>query len=310
MYIIFISQNLSAITKMWGLYLSPEIAGILNHYLIFHIAVGCFFVLVPMVFVRDVSKLSSLMMIATLCMLFTLVLVMYYGSKGLIFDGPAHDVEYIIKPDSCLVFIGMASFLFGKIGVVVPIRDIMQKKSEFTGCLLVSLWSIFGIFSAFGIVGYAAWGRHPDIVKGGGMVTLALDQGKPVVQVTELFFMLSLIPSFVLMIYVPIKIWENGFFSHWTRSSTRTWTKNLWRAIAVGFICYIAIATSKTFDKVMAIFGSCFGGPTTYIWPAIFHLVLIKEQTLKQRLTNYLLLLVGCAASGFTLYKTIVKLMG
>ena len=262
-----------------------------------------------MVLIRDVSKLSSIMMLATLCMLSTILVVMYYGSLGLAENGPAAGVEYFIKTDSCLVFIGMGAFLFGKIGLIIPVRDIMQVKSEFPSCLYASLWSIFGIFSGFGIVGYLSFGRHPAMVNGGGMVTLALDQSIPVVQVTELAFMISLIPSFALMIYVPVKIWEKAFYGEWARSCARTWWKNLWRALAVALICYLAIATGKTFDKVMALFGSLFGGPTTYLWPAIFHLVLVKEPTLKQRVTNYLLIIFGILASGLTLYMTIKKLL-
>lgn len=269
---------------------------------------GCFVVLVPMVLVRDVSKLSSVMMLATLFMLSTILIVMYYGGVSLLFNGTAAGVEYIIKPDSCLVFIGMGAFLFGKIGLVIPIRDIMQKKSEFPSCLYASLWSIFGIFSGFGLVGYLAFGRHPAMIKGGGMVTLALDQSKVPVQATELAFMLSLIPSFALMIYVPVKIWEKAFYGDWARSCARTWWKNLWRTLAVAVICVLAITTGKTFDKVMALFGSLFGGPTTYLWPAVFHLVL-ATQTIKQRIMNYILILFGTLASGFTLYMTIKKLL-
>ena len=253
---------------------------------------GCFIVLVPMVLVRDVSKLSSIMMLATLFMLSTIIVVLYFGGYTLLANGPADGVQYIIKPDSCLVFIGMGAFLFGKIGLVIPMRDIMQEKDRFPSVLIASLWSIFGIFSIFGLVGYLAFGRDEKMVNGGGMVTLALDQGNIIVQATELAFMVSLIPSFALMIYVPVKIWEKAFYSNWPRSFARTWWKNLWRTLAVAFICYLAIATQKTFDKVMALFGSLFGGPTTYLWPAVFHLVLASN-TFKQKLWNYILILFG-----------------
>lgn len=261
-----------------------------------------------MVIVRDLSKLSSIMMLATLFMLSTIAVVLYFGGKTLLVNGQAEGIEYFIKPDSCLVFIGMGAFLFGKIGLVIPMRDIMQEKQKFNSCLYASLWSIFGIFSIFGLVGYMAFGRNEKMVNGGGMVTLALDQSNAVVQGTELAFMVSLIPSFALMFYVSVKIWENVIYKDWPRSLKRTWCKNLWRILAVAFICYLAIATQKTFDKVMALFGSLFGGPTTYLWPAVFHLILVSH-TLKQKLWNWGLILFGTLASGFTLYMTIKKLV-
>ncbi len=282
---------------MWGWQVSVTAA-----------AVGCLVVIIPMVLVRDVSKLSPLMIISTLCMFLTILTVVYYGSAQILSHGAANGVEYIVKPDTCLVFIGMGAFLFGKIGIVVPIRDLMQKKAEFNSCLFASMWSIFGIFAGFGLVGYLAFGRDEHMVKGGGMVTLALDQGKVPVQFTEFLFMLSLIPSFALMIYVPVKIWEKALFGTWGRSSLRTWLKNLGRALAVCFIGYLAISTGKTFDKVMAIFGSLFGGPTTYLWPAIFHLRLISK-TAKEKMWNYVLIIFGLLASGFTMTMTIRKLL-
>jgi proton-coupled amino acid transporter len=260
-----------------------------------------------MVLVRDVSKLSSIIMLATLFMLSTILVVLYFGGQSLLLNGQADGIVYFIKPDSCLVFIGMGAFLFGKIGLIIPMRDIMQEKQRFTGCMYASLWSIFGIFSTFGLIGYLAFGYNEKMANGGGMVTLALDQSNVVVQVTELAFMVSLIPSCALMLYVPVKIWENAFYKSWPRSCARTWWKNLWRVLAVAAICYLAIATQKTFDKVMALFGSLFGGPTTYLWPAVFHLILASH-TWKQKLWNWGLIIFGILASGFTLFMTIKKL--
>lgn len=272
------------------------------------IAIGCLVVLIPMVLVRDVSKLSPLMIISTLCMLLTILTVIYFSVAKLIDKGTAPGIEYIVSPSTCLVFVGMGAFLFGKIGIIVPIRDIMQNKAEFHGCLIASMWSIFGIFAGFGVIGYLAFGRDENMARGGGMITLALDQGNTVIQSNEFLFMLSLIPSFALMIYVPIKIWEQAMFSTWSRSCTRTWLKNLGRVLIVCFVCYLAIATGKTFDRVMALFGSLFGGPTTYLWPAIFHLRLIAK-TPKEKMRNYLLIVFGLLASGLTLFMTIKKLM-
>ena len=262
-----------------------------------------------MVLIRDVSTLSPLMIISTLCMFATIATVLYFSGVKVLSGDIAPGVTYIINKDTFLVFLGMGSFLFGKIGIVVPIRDIMNKKSEFTGCLYASLWSIFGIFAVFGFTGYLAYGADPKMKSGGGMVTLMLNQENMIVQLVEFLFMLSLIPSFALMIYVPIKIIEKAMFGGWERSGKRTWLKNFERLLFVALICYIAIATSKTFDKVMAVFGSLFGGPTTFIWPAIFHLILFNND-LKGKLMNCLLILFGTAASGFTLYMTVKKLVG
>lgn len=238
----------------------------------------------------------------------TLATVIYFAGQNLVLNGAAKDVSYMIKPDTCLIFIGMCAFLFGKSGVVIPIRDLMQQKAQFRSCLYSSLWSIFGIFAGFGLIGYLAFGRDERMAHGGGMVTLAIDQSYKVVQVTELAFMLSLIPSFALMIYVPVKIWEKALFGTWPRSGKRTWLKNLGRALAVGVICYLALATGKTFDKVMALFGSLFGGPLTYVWPAIFHLRLV-EQKPGDKMKNFGLILFGIIASLFTLSMTIKKLI-
>ena len=242
-------------------------------------------------------------------MLFTILTVIYYSGTTIGGDGVNHAVVWIVKPDTCLIFIGMGAFLFGKIGVVVPIRDIMQNKAQFKSCLNLSLWTIFGIFAVFGGLGYMAFGASEKIKNGGGMVTLALDQSKVFVQFTELLFIVSLIPSFALMIYVPVRIWERALYGDWPRSCTRTWLKNMWRAVAVAGICYLAVASGKTFDKVMAIFGSLFGGPLTYVWPAIFHLKLVAE-TASHKLRDWFLIFFGLAASGFTMQITIKKLLG
>ncbi len=247
------------------------------------------------------------MILSTLIMVFTLLVIMYYGSSKVITDGLANNLIYLMAPNY-LVFVGMSAFLFGKIGVVVPVRDLMQKKSEFVGCLFASLWSVLGLFAVFGMVGYLAFGRNEKMANGGGMITLALDQSKVLVQGTELIFILSLIPSFALMVYVPVKIWEKGLFGDWPRSFSRTWWKNLGRALAVCFICYLAVATGRTFDKVMALFGGLFGGPTTYIWPAILHLKICNNATFGKKLIDYMLILVGVLSSLLTLYMAFKKL--
>eukprot|EP00830_Metopus_es_P008350 TRINITY_DN18166_c0_g1_i1.p1 TRINITY_DN18166_c0_g1~~TRINITY_DN18166_c0_g1_i1.p1 ORF type:complete len:529 (+),score=75.77 TRINITY_DN18166_c0_g1_i1:65-1651(+) len=296
-YIIFISENLRAITEKWGCEV-PVWAG----------ALICFVVILPMVIVRDISKLSPLMIIATVIMLVTILAVVFFSASRLATNGIATDFVWSIKTETCLIFIGMSAFLYGKIGIVIPIRDLMQKKTEFQMCLNFSLWTIFGIFAGFGLIAYIAFGRNPDMVAGGGMITLALDQGNYFVQAVELFFMISLIPSFALMIYVPIKIWEKGMCGDWPRSCGRTWLRNLGRTLAVAGICYFAVVSRGIFDRVMAIFGSLFGGPLTFVWPAIFHLKLLAE-TPWQKMKNVFLILFGLTASGFTLSIAINKIM-
>lgn len=266
-------------------------------------------IILPLVIVRDVSMLSSLMIFATLCMLFTIMTVSYFAGSTVVSAGVNDDVVWGVKTDTCLIFIGMVAFLFGKIGVIIPIRDIMQNKAQFKACLNYSLWTICGIFSVFGGIGYMAYGASQKIKNGGGMVTLALDQSKVAVQFTELVFIVSLVPSFALMIYVPVRIWERALYGTWPRSCLRTWLKNLWRLIFVAIICYLAVASGKTFDKVMAIFGSLFGGPLTYFWPAVFHLKLATETT-TQKIRNWFLICFGLVASGFTMQITIKKLLG
>jgi proton-coupled amino acid transporter len=252
--------------------------------------------------------LSSLLIFATLCMLFTMSVVSFFAGSTVISDGVNDDVVWGVKTDTCLIFIGMVAFLFGKIGVIIPIRDIMQNKAQFTTCLTYSLWTICAIFSFFGGIGYLAYGASQKIKNGGGMVTLALDQGNVFVQFTELVFIVSLVPSFALMIYVPVRIWERALYGGWPRSCLRTWLKNLWRMVFVALICYLAVVSGKTFDKVMAIFGSLFGGPLTYFWPAVFHLRLVAD-TLAQKLRNWFLICFGLVASGFILQITITKLL-
>lgn len=248
------------------------------------------------------------MIFATLCTFWTILAVIGFSGIEIENQGIHSKIDLFIKPDSCLIFLGMSSFLYGKIGLVIPIRDIMKEKQHFRSCLSLSLWTICGIFSVFGLIPYLAYGVNEKVKSGGGMITLALDQSNWIVQGTELSFVLALIPSFALMIYVPVKIWEKALYGDWSRSWKRTWLKNLWRTLAVAGIAYLAVATGKTFDKVMAIFGSLFGGPLTFIWPGIFHLILMAKSP-TERIKDYFLICFGVLASSFTLYLTILKLL-
>jgi proton-coupled amino acid transporter len=248
------------------------------------------------------------MLFATLCTFWTILVVIAFSGLALGEDGIKSGVVFFIKPDSCLLFLGMSAFLYGKIGIIIPIRDIMKEKQHFRPCLAVSLWTICGIFVAFGLIPYFAFGLDQRVKNGGGMITLALDQDNWLIQATELSFMLALIPSFALMIYVPVKIWENALFAGWERSMKRTTLKNVLRIAGVAAIAYLAVATQKTFDKVMALFGSLFGGPLTFIWPAMFDLILTAE-TKKEKMKDYLLIAFGTLSSLFTLYLAIDKLL-
>jgi proton-coupled amino acid transporter len=278
-------------------------------FLNFVIAIACVFIIMPLVLVRDVSSLGSLMIFATLCTFWTILAVIAFSGIQINMDGVNPGVSWLIKPDSCIIFLGMSAFLYGKIGIIVPIRDIMKEKHLFKPCLALSLWTVCGIFSVFGLVPYLAYGLNKNVKEGGGMITLALNQGNIIVQATELSFMAALIPSFVLMMYVPIKIWEKALYGDWPRSWKRTWLKNLWRLLAVIAISYLAVSTGKTFDKVMALFGSLFGGPLTFIWPAVFHLILTAE-TKAERIQDYFLITFGALSSSFTLYLALKKLFG
>lgn len=248
------------------------------------------------------------MIFATLCTFWTIIVVIAFAGLKVAEEGILKDVSYFIKPETCMLFVGMSAFLYGKIGIIIPIRDIMKEKKDFNLCLAISLWTICGIFSIFGLIPYLAF-ELTNVRKGGGMITLALNQGNYLVQFTELAFMIALIPSFALMMYVPIKIWEKALYGDWARSWKRTWLKNLWRFIAVSFIAYLAFSTGKTFDKVMALFGSLFGGPLTFIWPAVFHLILAAE-TKAEKIKDVFLIVFGGCSSCFCLYLAIKKLLG
>lgn len=277
--------------------------------------------LIPLVLIRDLSKLGFTSIISSAFILVGLMIIFYFCGVQLLDDGLGPNiVPFNLKTWSMLV--GVAVTAFEGVGLILPIEASMANPEKFPLVLSLSMASITTLFVAVGVVGYSAYGENIKSI-----VILNLPQTNIAAQLIMVLYSIAVFLSGPLQLFPAIRILEllvfnsRLFLTKEQQSTTEEgklyhnsgkynphikWMKNLLRAMATILISGIAYLNADNIDKFVSLNG-CFACiPLVYIYPSMIHLKTYKKRPDQSKLLlaiDWVLIVVGIMAVFYTTYQ-------
>lgn len=159
--------------------------------------------------------------------------------------------------------IGVAVYAFEGIGMVLPLEAEMEKKEKFGGILGLSVTFIALMYVGFGVLGYFAFGSETkDIITanlGAGFVSVLVQLGLCI----NLFF------TFPLMMHPVYEIVERRF---------KGGEYCLWLRWLLVFLVSLVAMSVPNFADFLSLVGSSVCCGLGFVLPALFHLLVFKEE--------------------------------
>lgn len=284
--------------------------------------------LIPLVLIRDLTKLSLTSVISSTFIIIGLVIIFWFSGIQLIEEGLGDGI--VNFSSSWPMLIGVAVTSFEGIGLILPIESSMARPDKFPFVLAVSMLLITALFVTVGVVGYTAFGESVKSI-----IILNLPQGNVAVQLILVLYSMAVFLTAPLQLFPAIKIGESVIFNSSLFIDAKTkakisaagegklyhnsgkynsrikWLKNLERSLAVVLICTIAYLNANHIDKFVS-FNGCFACiPLVYIYPPLIHLKTYKINPQKGlgtwlKVFDYVLIVVGFVAVVYTTFQIVV----
>lgn len=276
--------------------------------------------LIPLVLIRDLTKLSFTSLVSSTFILVGLVIIFFFCGEKLIQDGVGPNiVQFNGKTWSMLI--GVAVTAFEGIGLILPIQASMAQPEKFPFVLSLSMIVITALFVSIGAIGYSSFGEKVQSI-----IILNLPAGNPAVQLIMVLYSIAVFLTGPLQLFPAIRIGELALFnsrlflSEEQRSAKDgklvhlsgkhsphiKWMKNLMRALSVVLISALAYLNANNIDKFVS-FNGCFACiPLVYIYPPMIHLKSYKldpKQSPVLRIFDMILIFVGTIAMLYTTYQ-------
>ena len=236
-----------------------------------HLSIGFLILLqclifLPLSLVRKIAKLSSAALLADVFILAGIFYLFYYEINHLLTHGIAK-VMLFNRVDFPLL-IGTAVFTFEGIGLVIPITDSMKEPQKFPRALTGVMLVVMVLFSAAGVLSYAAFGSKVQTV-----VFSNLPRDSGFVQAIQVFYSLAILLSLPLQLFPALSILELGLFRRSGKYDWRTkMEKNLFRFVVVIFCMLCAWVGADDLDKFVSLIGSVACVPLAFVYPPLLHL--------------------------------------
>ncbi|KTW27470.1 uncharacterized protein T551_02969 [Pneumocystis jirovecii RU7] len=288
-YTIFVSENISALIKSITskqYYVSPK-------WLIF----SQFIIFVPFVLIRNISKLSTLALIADVLILLGIAYLYYVLIFTLTTQG-LNDIT-ILNTSSFSFFIGTAVLSFESIGLILPIAESITQPKNVYFILYLVMAIVTVVFTSVGILGYAAYGSKVHT-----LIFLNMLQSK-VSMIIQILYCIAVMLSTPLQLFPAIKIIESKLLTGSGRLNPYVrWKKNFLRVIVVLIMALIAWSGSKNLERFISLVGSIACIPLVYMYPSLLHLKVCAKQTWS-KICDISVCLIGAFAM---IYVTIVTI--
>ncbi|CAO3646662.1 unnamed protein product [Cunninghamella echinulata] len=265
--------------------------------------------LMPFVLIRKIAKLSPTALLSDVLIITGLLVLLTYDLLQLFVYNPREfsslpptpgpNLIWGFNPVHYSVFIGTAVYSFEGIGLIIPIRDAMEKPQDFPKVLTFVMILVAFTLCSVGTLGYLAYGSNVE--------TVALLNLPPGVlpNSVQLGYAIAVQLSNVLALFPTIRIVEQALFGNRTgKYNLRIkWEKNIVRfgvVVAVGIVAFFG---ANDLDKFISLIGSICCCPLSLIFPPLFHLKLTTTTGYK-RWIDMILIIFGISVMIFTLYNT------
>lgn len=259
-------------------------------------------VIIPLAFIRNISKLGPAALLADVFILVGLVYIYYYDISFLASNGLSDSVV-LFNPSAYTLTIGSCIFTFEGIGLILPIQSSMRKPSHFEPLLALIMLIITVIFTSVGALCYATFGDDTKIE-----VINNYPQTSKLVNAVQFLYSIAVLVGNPVQLFPAIRILENRIFRRATPGSKSTatkWKKNAFRTFLAVFCCCISILGAADLDRFVALIGSFACVPLVYIYPPLLHYMGVADKRASRwgDLAFIALGVVGC------IYTTVVTVI-
>lgn len=256
-------------------------------------------ILMPASLLRHFETLQQFATPGNILVMLAIAGVYYYNAQQLVEFGPAPDLV-MFNSDTWSLFIGTAIFTFEGIGLLLPIKERMEKPGQFKGVLTIVMIIITVLFASVGAMSYAAYGGNTHTV-----LLLNLPQGDRMVTVMQLMYCVAIILSTPLQFFPVSTIMTKAIFprnaSGGTDPTVKT-LKNMLRAVLVVMMACVAWLGASRLDMFVAFVGSFACIPLVFIFPAWMHLSLSGTKGWAIWCLDYFLIAFGTIMMIYTTY--------
>ncbi|KAK3259329.1 hypothetical protein CYMTET_31666, partial [Cymbomonas tetramitiformis] len=257
-YLVFIGQNMKSMDFM------PES---------YHIYGGVP-ILVCLAMIRSLTALAPFSILADVANVLGIIVVVYHDlADGVVKE---HEPTMVGSIRSLPFMFGVSMYCFEGFGMILPIEQAMQDRSQFEGVMTMSMATITVLFVSFGMLGYAAYGDETQDI-----ITLNLPKDWTASAV-KIFLCLGLFFTFpVMMVPVYEIVEENLMGVPWIQGQLspagRRNIFNIVRAFLVLFAAFCA-ASVPGFGIFISLVGSLCCALLAFVFPALFHMRVFKEE--------------------------------
>lgn len=252
--------------------------------------------LIPLVLIRNISKLGHVALLADIFILIGLIYIWYFDIWRLLQHGMDRTVRFF-NPSAFTLTIGSAIFTFEGIGLILPIQTSMRTPEHFSSLLYLVMFLITVVFTSIGALCYATFGEETKI-----QVMSNFPQDSPVVNAVQLLYSLAVLGGEPVQLFPAVRIIETSLFGERAtgkRSMAIKWKKNGIRSAVMAICIAISMVGATDLDKFVALIGSFACVPLVYIYPAYLHHQGVANTTLTKALDLFVML-IGFIAMVYT----------
>ncbi|GFF57246.1 vacuolar amino acid transporter 3 [Aspergillus udagawae] len=225
-------------------------------------------VLVPLAFIRNISKLGPAALLADVFILMGLAYIYYYDIATIASRHGLESSVQLFNPKSFTLTIGSCIFTFEGIGLILPIQSSMKHPEKFDRLLYTVMIIITVLFTAVGALSYGAFGSDTKIE-----VINNLPQGDKFVNAMQFLYSMAILIGVPVQLFPAVRIMEGKLFGQVSgkRDPSIKWKKNIFRSLIVLACAVMSAVGAADLDKFVSLIGSFACVPLVYIYPAYLH---------------------------------------
>ncbi|KAH7068712.1 transmembrane amino acid transporter protein-domain-containing protein [Paraphoma chrysanthemicola] len=225
-------------------------------------------VLIPLSFIRNISKLGPAALLADVFILIGLTYIYWFDFSWISRNGGFNSTIELFNPRDFTLTIGSAIFTFEGIGLILPIQSSMAQPEHFSKLLYLVMLIITVIFTSVGVLCYGTFGENVSVE-----VITNFPQTSKLVNAVQFLYSMAVLVGTPVQLFPAMRNIELKIFGRKSgkQSNLTKWKKNGFRTMLVLLTGLIAAVGASDLDKFVALIGSFACVPLVYIYPAYLH---------------------------------------
>ncbi|KZN86257.1 Vacuolar amino acid transporter [Penicillium chrysogenum] len=257
-------------------------------------------IIVPLAFIRKISRLGPVALLADVFIFIAIGYIYYYDISEISQRGLQPTVK-LFDSNTFTLTIGSSIFMFEGIGLILPIQSSMSQPDRFDHILYIVMALITFLFATLGILSYGAFGSQTKI-----NIISNFPQSDKFVNSVRLLFSLAVLVGTPVQLFPALRIMERKLFGRKSgqRDLLIKWKKNTFRTGIVVLCALVAALGARDLDKFVALVGSISCVPLIFVYPAYLHWKGIAT-TWWEKGGDMLIITVGVACMVYTTMVTV-----